>query len=75
MPLSEKAKALGNEPAFPHIYEIDQICDPGMSKRECFAALAMQGILAHSIQGSEEGVSGAAVKHADSLLEELAKTS
>jgi hypothetical protein len=52
----------------------------GLTKREYFAGLAMQGILANAngamTEGSSrtfspDGISGLALKHADALLEKL----
>ena len=66
-----------NEPAFPHLLTECQTRESehyrGLSKRELFAALAMQGILA---AGSEHRVTTAnavdwAVQHADALLAAL----
>ncbi len=53
----------GSEPAFPRL-----------TKRELFAAMAMQGILRRGDQaltGYYEGVSKHAVRHADALLAAL----
>ena len=46
----------------------------GLSKREYFAAMAMQGILADGITGAPKEFSEWAVKLADSLIEALNKT-
>lgn len=43
----------------------------GLTKRELFAAMAMQGILAHS--GPYQGIEERAANEADRLLSELAK--
>jgi hypothetical protein len=45
----------------------------GLTKREYFAAMAMQGILACSEGGTFESVKEFAVKHADALIAELNK--
>lgn len=45
----------------------------GLTKREYFAALAMQGILARTGNGSTS-TAESAVKHADALIEQLNKT-
>lgn len=68
---------------------IDSMLDPngsftqyGLTKREFFAGLAMQGLLANSNGGmtsggsmtfSPSGISELAVLHADALLEALSK--
>lgn len=68
---------------------IDSMLDPngryiqfGLTKREYFAGLAMQGLLANSNGGmtsggsvtfSPSGISELAVLHADALLEALSK--
>lgn len=69
-----------NDPAFPHI---DSICGtlpegdclrPGLTKRELFAAMAMQGMLANPEKCSVyKEVAEVAVLFADNLLAELAK--
>ena len=49
---------------------------PGLTKRELFAAMAMQGIASNPNAATIEGpdvVAGAAVEAADALLAELAK--
>lgn len=80
--LTEDAK-LGREPAFPterisrnsygDISERTTV--PGLAKRELFAAMAMQGVLAASGDQrlSPSWVAGEAVGYADELLKELAK--
>lgn len=46
----------------------------GLTKREHFAALALQGLLACSeVHGSDERLSACAVKFADALIAELNK--
>lgn len=45
----------------------------GLTKREYFAALAMQGILASDDTITFDQVTECAVKHADKLIEELNK--
>lgn len=85
--LSDKARKLGEEPAFPYaVREDTEAWSGGMVKREHFAALAMQGLIAsvptfHIIDDSENPdakfiaakVASFAVKQADALLEALAK--
>jgi hypothetical protein len=47
---------------------------PGITKRECFAAMAMQGILSNDyIYTDSKEVANNAVKMADALIEELNK--
>lgn len=61
----------GDEPAFPQVGSIG-----GLSKREYFAGLAMQGLLPTSNKqepGWADIVSQAAVIIADTLLDELSK--
>lgn len=46
----------------------------GLTKREMFAAMAMQGMLAcENYSGTLEAYSKASVEHADALLNELEK--
>lgn len=62
-----------NDCAFP----MDVSCGPnqtGLTKREYFAAMAMQGLA--TLDGTPEGyIAKYAVKHADALIEELNKES
>lgn len=75
------AKQLGNQPAAPFsAYEEEVKIRPtqhaGLTKREHFAGLAMQGILAGlpvSADYSVNVTARQAVVHADALLAELAK--
>jgi hypothetical protein len=46
----------------------------GLTKRELFAAMAMQGILSSCIDAHSGRVAGFAVEYADELLKELEKT-
>ena len=47
----------------------------GLTKREYFAAMAMQGILSGTGRRySDDGVAGESIKLADALLSELEKT-
>jgi hypothetical protein len=78
--MSEKSNQLGKE-------YIDSMLDPngsftqyGLTKREYFAGIAMQGLLANAngamTEGSSrtfspDGISDLALKHADALLEKL----
>lgn len=62
-----------NEPAYP---VADASCCQygGLSKRELFAAMAMQGMRAdHSATGVPEEIARESVRLADALLKELAK--
>lgn len=75
-----RALRIGSEPAMPLLEDPgDQPSGArgyqhlGLSKRELFAMAAMQGLLARAGDCSYEGLSRVAVKHADALLEELAK--
>jgi hypothetical protein len=63
-----------NESAFPIIAK-DYIIDGGLTKREYFAAMALQGLLTdNESPNSREEFAGYAVKFADALIEELSKT-
>lgn len=87
MPLSEKAKKLGQEPAFPYaIREDSEAWSGGMTKREHFTAEAMKGLIASvptmsRMDAKEDSdskfIPGStaryAIQHADALLEALAK--
>jgi hypothetical protein len=54
--------------------EIPGVDASGLTKREWFAGMALQGILAHAYNdASYEGAARDAVVHADELLKELAK--
>ena len=65
-------------PAMPIGEQIDgvnmnPICN-GLTKREHFAAVAMQGLLGdHTIDGSLESIANTSVRFADALLKELEK--
>jgi hypothetical protein len=61
-----------NEPAFPHYHSIGN-CGTGLSKREYFSALAMQGIMADGQTKDIPSIATAAVMVADALLAELEK--
>lgn len=74
-----------NQPAFPRIFQFGASRDndfenvPGMTKREYFAAMAMQGLIAgkwacpDTSNVSPEAISPLAIMHADALLSELEK--
>ncbi len=49
----------------------DEIIETGLTKRELFAAMALQGLLANPEQGS--GLAAEAVKAADALIDVLNK--
>ena len=63
-----------NDSAYPRTYAERNRC---LTKRELFAAMAMQGILANPdgsmVQWDEERVALAATEHADALIAELEK--
>ena len=60
--------------AFP-IVTANDVYSTGISKREYFAAKALQGILANTDHnGKYSEYAKDAVKHADALLAELSKT-
>jgi hypothetical protein len=60
-----------NQPAYPHC----DFGDIGVTKREYFAAMAMQGLLANPAYAdySTESKASSAVACADALLKELEK--
>jgi hypothetical protein len=78
--MTDEARNLGNELAYPHAEsEADYpmgYSQYGLTKREYFAAMSMQGLLANSAIDDWTIIECAkySVKHADALLEELAKT-
>ncbi len=51
----------------------DRRIDEGLTKRELFAAMAMQGILSHGTEGNRFDVAHDAIAAADALLEVLSK--
>lgn len=70
-----------NEPAYPsfqvrrvgNVEHID-VLHPGLSKREVFAAMIMQGYYSNDIHhGTAEAFASNAVAAADALLKELEK--
>lgn len=73
------AKTIGNEPASPLEllgYEVaGRTLHIGLTKRELFAAMAMQGYVSAGCQGmpTPEVMASLAVRTADALLAELAK--
>ena len=64
----------GNDAAYPNNF-VPERYNPefGLTKRELFAAMAMQGILLSDRATSAEGRVYHAVKHADALIAELSK--
>ena len=71
----------GQEAAFPAIAigQDNSFYVSGLTKREHFAAMAMQGIMSNqklleNLDEIDGGVAGHAVRHADALLLELEKT-
>jgi hypothetical protein len=61
--------------AFPHIEQRDgyNVYHPGLTKREYFAAMAMQAIITGIDELNPAVVSQQAVAEADALIAELAK--
>jgi len=85
--MTEKAKQLGNQPASSEMYfrqngEASEYCPfevqtySGLTKREYFAGLAMNGMSLSTYPDDNEtsAVGKAAIKYTDALLEELSKT-
>lgn len=68
----ENKKTSANDSSFPVIAE-NYIIDGGLTKREYFAAMALQGLLAND-SGLITSKARDAVKAADALIEELNKT-
>jgi hypothetical protein len=64
--------SIGNAQVFP-LSLGDNFNSFGLSKRELFAAMAMQGIAAGDVTGTVMNVAADAVALADALLKELAK--
>jgi hypothetical protein len=60
-------KTFPNDPAFP--YHDDKMDNQGLSIREHFASLMMQGLLATGI--TPDRAAGLAVRSADELIEAL----
>jgi hypothetical protein len=80
--MTEKAKQLGNEPAnFTTEKQMDkvgceyEVCNIGLTKREYFAGLAMQGLLSQNYTNRKDIKTFVrwAAEAADALLEELTK--
>ena len=66
-----RTKAKG--PAFPLISDEGYIINAGLTKREYFAAMALQGLVTKNNNEYDYCVISA-VKFADALIEELSKT-
>jgi hypothetical protein len=68
---------VGSEAAFPlldHNGTSLIMREPGLAKRELFAAMALQGLRANAhFNGTGQALAELAVKDADALLKELAK--
>lgn len=75
MPCSQTASR-DREEMLPYQFGNDDFVVPGLTKREHFAAMAMQGLCADpTLVGATTGdLARGAVKAADALLEELEKT-
>ena len=78
--MTEKAIKLGNQPAFPEMFfrqsgEALEYCTvhsyAGLTKRQYFAGLAMQGLLASPFVVNT--VESESTRCGDALLEELSK--
>jgi hypothetical protein len=85
--MTDKAKRLGDKPMNPEMFfrenrAASEECPfevqtySGLTKREYFAAMAMQGLLTLTMQSraSWEDAAKTSVQCADALLEELSKT-
>ncbi len=59
----------GNDAAYPNNMKPDY----GLSKREYFAAMAMQGLCADSSMTKSQSIASLSVACADALIEELNK--
>lgn len=69
----------GRKPAYPEVIAgtDGSYSKGGLTKREYFAAMAMQGLCANSIPGKHHDfafLTGEAVRYADALLSELSTT-
>jgi hypothetical protein len=77
--MTVKAKLLGKEQVGSGLFENKKNqfhADGGLTKREYYARLAMQGLLAKhglALESVSNDVIQSSVKYADALLEELAK--
>jgi len=65
-----------NESALPIIGPLEEVISIGLTKRELFAAMAMQGLCANpSCEGKFDGYAVDALRLADALLAALATPS
>lgn len=72
--MSEKEKAQNKVRAFPLATNIADHVQLGLTKREWFAGLAMQGLVAHQPTGFDKYIAAKeAVAYADALLARLAE--
>lgn len=64
-----------NDPAFPYVLRADSdSAEYGLTKREYFAAMALQGMLSNpDIRGSNESLAKTSISVADVLIKELEK--
>jgi len=68
------AAPLHNDELVRAFMDVEKVAPNGLTKREHFAGLAMQGILAHSFgRGDADELAIQSIKCADALLKELAK--
>jgi len=61
-------------PAFPLISDEGYVINAGLTKREYFAAMALQGLLAKYGSDYQVQITKDAIYWADALIEELSKT-
>ena len=68
-------ETLGNSQAFPYDYEFPKATnlDTGLTKREYFAAIALQGMLASGSFANFEELTINSVECADALIDALNK--
>lgn len=65
-----KIQKIVDDAVFPII--IEETCGQGLTKRELFAAMAMQGMLANGVDRHAAHTNAIyAVQHADALINEL----
>jgi len=63
-----------NAAAYPVVSKHSGIVSTGVTKREYFAGLALQGLLAGDYGCDPKGLAADAVLHADELLKQLENT-
>jgi len=64
--------SLGEFPAFPSVVPEDATFVTGLTKREYFAAAALQGLLGYrNLTGKHDAIAENAVDFADALIEAL----